>query len=170
MLAMLLAGSACAGGPSSTSSEDAPAAATNGDLVTSEKVDGIGTVLADADGMTLYTTDAEDGGTIKCVQACADFWIPLAPDGESVPKAVDGVAGTFSVVERPDQTKQVALDGRPLYTFSEDRTPGSVRGNGFEDDFDGTHFVWTAATADGSTPDTGGSGESDGSGEMDYGY
>lgn len=154
-------------------------------LVATRDVDGAGTVLVDGDGMTLYSTDAEADGSIKCVDACIDFWVPLAAAKADVPENVDGVTGKLSVLTRPDRTTQLALDGRPLYTFSEDRTPGSVKGDGFEDDFMGTHFVWTAAAADGTAPakkapsdqktpsdeDTPDEGDSGGSGDGGgYGY
>ncbi|MEQ7009343.1 hypothetical protein ABN028_24505 [Actinopolymorpha sp. B17G11] len=110
----------------------------------------MGDVLTDADGMTLYTADVEKGGTIACVDACADFWPPLTTNTAEVPTSIDGVTGELGVLERPDNTKQVTLDGRPLYTFAEDRTPGSVQGDGFEDDFGGQHFVWKIVTSDGT--------------------
>lgn len=107
-----------------------------------QAVDGFGTVLVDADGMALYTNEAESDGTIKCVGGCADFWPPLEGSADSLPSTVDGIDGEFGVTDRPDGSEQVTLDGQPLYTFAEDRTPGSVTGDGFEDDFGGDHFVW----------------------------
>jgi predicted lipoprotein with Yx(FWY)xxD motif len=71
-----------------------------------------------------------------------------------VPSGVDGVDGEFGVIARPDGSDQLTLDGRPLYTFADDSGPGSFVGDGFEDDFQGTHFVWHAVTTDGSTSDS----------------
>jgi hypothetical protein len=51
------------------------------------------------------------------------------------------------VITRPDGTKQVTDDGKPLYTFTEDST-GEVTGNDFSDDFNGQAFTWHAALSD----------------------
>ena len=46
----------------------------------------------------------------------------------------------------------MTFDGKPLYTFVQDTSPGQVTGNGFQDNFNGTTFTWTAATASGAAP------------------
>lgn len=132
----------------STAGSD-PAAEPAGDAAVSVlDIENFATVLVDAEGNTLYTTEAEDDGSVKCVDGCADFWPPVAADAGSVPDAVDGVSGEFGVVERPDGSTQLTLDGNPLYTFADDTGPGSFIGDGFEDDFQGSHFVWHAVTTD----------------------
>ncbi|WP_053205097.1 hypothetical protein [Jiangella muralis] len=154
--AALLALSAC--GSDDSSSGDTATQTTDG-IVGTLEISDFGTVLTDADGNTLYTTDAEADGTIHCVDGCEDFWPPVAATSSDVPSGVSGVSGTFAVADRPDGSQQLTLDGKPLYTFSEDSGPGSFTGDGFEDDFQGTHFVWHAVTTDGSAPsssDTGG--------------
>jgi hypothetical protein len=59
------------------------------------------------------------------------------------------VAG-LAVIDRPDGSKQLAVAGKPLYTFSQD-SPGKVTGDGVSDDFSGQHFTWHAVLADGTT-------------------
>lgn len=173
---VLLLAAACGGTETSTTSQSDKAADASSDAIVGvQTVDGVGDVLTNAEGMTLYTADVEKDGTIVCVDACAEFWPPLATAGAEVPTTVEGIEGEFGVLERPDQTKQLTLDGHPLYTFAEDRTPGSVRGDGFEDDFGGQHFVWKIVTADGTAAedtkppadDSGGSDGGDG-GLYDY--
>jgi predicted lipoprotein with Yx(FWY)xxD motif len=146
--AALLALTACG---SDDSGSGGDATQTVDGIVGTRQIPDFGTVLTDADGNTLYTTEAEDDGTIRCVEGCADFWPPLAPTAE-IPSDVDGVDGEFGVIARPDGSDQLTLDGMPLYTFADDTGPGSFIGDGFEDDFQGTHFVWHAVTTDGSTP------------------
>lgn len=123
---------------------------------TTESVDGVGPVLVDADGMTLYTNEAESDGRVRCVGACTDFWPPATGNA---PQEIAGVDGAFGDVARPDGGRQLTLDGQPLYTYRDD-SPGSAQGDGFEDDFRGDHFVWHAVRASGSEPadDTGGGG------------
>lgn len=111
-----------------------------------------GTVLVDADGMPVYTNEAEASGAIKCVDACLDFW-PAVEAGGGVPEAVEGVDGSFGKTARPDGTEQVTLDDQPLYTFAQDKGADAAEGDGFEDDFQGSHFVWHVVTADDSSTD-----------------
>lgn len=105
----------------------------------------LGRILVDAGGRTLYFADQETDGTIRCVDDCLDFWFPAT--GE--PAGVDGM----DVLRRSDDgTTQLTYDGKPLYTFQLDKTPGDAKGNSVEDDFGGTHFVWHVVTLGDSAP------------------
>lgn len=159
IVAAVLIGFAMSGCGDSGGSDEA--AGGSGAQLTTAEVDGVGTVLVDADGMTLYTNEAESDGRVRCVGACVDFWPPAVGD---VPSEVEGVDGTFADVERPDGTRQLTLDGQPLYTFAED-SRGTADGDGFEDEFRGDHFVWHAVTASAEEP----SSDDDGGGGI-YGY
>jgi predicted lipoprotein with Yx(FWY)xxD motif len=108
-------------------------------------------VLADADGATLYSADVEAGGKIKCEDDCASIWVPAAASADDAASASDELGLGLGTVMRPDGGEQLTLDGAPLYSFAEEGS-GELTGDGFEDDFQGTHFVWTAARASGSTP------------------
>jgi predicted lipoprotein with Yx(FWY)xxD motif len=114
---------------------------------------GMGKILVNGSGMTLYINDIDSADTIKCVGECATEWPPVkVPSGTTVDKKVAGVTGAFTVVTRPDGSKQLAIDGHPLYTFVRDRTPGMVRGNGFVDEGSGTTLTWHALTPTGAMP------------------
>jgi len=128
-----------------------------------DNVDGIGAVLVDDQGAALYTPDEEADGKIRCTGGCTGFWTPL-PAG-SPTTAADSVDRRLADVERPDGTRQVTYDGRPLYRFTEDGGAGKVTGDGFKDTFGGTEFTWRAVTADGVSA---GGGSSDAGGG--YGY
>lgn len=145
----VLAGSGC-GGAGGAGDSGVAAGGSGAQLATAD-ASGLGTVLVDDEGMTLYTNEAERDGHVRCVGACTRFWPPAVGDA---PSTVDGVDGTFAEVERPDGTRQLTLDGQPLYTFAED-SPDSADGDGFEDDFRGEHFVWhaVAVSAGESSPD-----------------
>jgi predicted lipoprotein with Yx(FWY)xxD motif len=130
------------------SDSDGETAARSG-LVSVADVDGTD-VLADAQGRTLYTTTAEKGGTIKCVDACTSFWAPVTASAAQAEQAAADLETDLAVVERPDGEQQLTFNGRPLYSFT-DEDAGKLEGDGFEDDFQGTHFLWEAArTAGGS--------------------
>ena len=95
---------------------------------------GDGWVLVDERGMTLYTTDRDEGtpGRSSCDAACATIWPPLAAPADAKP-----VAG-WSTVPREDGSLQWAYRGKPLYLYSLDPSRGSSFG-------DGVDSVWRTA-------------------------
>jgi predicted lipoprotein with Yx(FWY)xxD motif len=91
-----------------------------------------GDVLVAANGDTLYTYDKDTPGHSACTGGCAAVW----PPAEAGPKAQ--AHGDFSIITRPDATRQWAYKDKPLYTYRLDGGPGSISG----DDTDG---VWHVA-------------------------
>lgn len=75
-------------------------------------------------GMTLYTFDRDQLGASSCNAACAVSWPPFAA------KADDRTQGDYTVITRDDGSKQWALKGRPLYTWSKDAKAGDKTGDG----------------------------------------
>lgn len=146
-VAAILVLAACGGDDDTTTDSEGDTSS-----LSTATVDAVGTVLVDADGMPVYTNEAEASGTIECVDACLDFW-PAVEVGDGVPESVEGVDGTFGTTSRPDGTEQVTLDDQPLYTFVQDEGADAAKGDGFEDDFQGNHFVWHVVTADASSTD-----------------
>jgi predicted lipoprotein with Yx(FWY)xxD motif len=53
------------------------------------------------------------------------------------------VTGTIGTITRSDGTKQVTLDGRPLYTYSGDTGAGTVTGQGVKG-------IWWAVSPSGA--------------------
>lgn len=86
-----------------------------------------GKALVDDKGMTLYTFDKDAEGKSNCNGKCAENWPPLMASGEA--KAM----GEWSVITRDDGSKQWAYKGDPLYTWIQDKKPGDVTGDGFND-------------------------------------
>jgi predicted lipoprotein with Yx(FWY)xxD motif len=143
--AVLLA--ACGSSGYNVGSQGSTAAAGAAGTVAVRQVSGVGNVLVDSKGLALYSPDQEASGKVLCTGSCVAFWMPL-PAGTAAPATVSGV-GMLGTVTRPDGTKQVTVDGKPLYTFAED-SPGNVKGNGFSDAFGGQHFTWHAILASGT--------------------
>ena len=137
---------ACGGGDDSDNG-DATAAASGMGLVSVQDVDGTD-VLVDSEGKTLYTADVEQDG-ILCVEACTSFWDPVGASASEADAASADLGLDLGVVSRPDGAKQLSFKGLPLYTFTEEGS-GQLDGDGFVDDFQGTHFEWAAATAAGA--------------------
>jgi predicted lipoprotein with Yx(FWY)xxD motif len=105
---------------------------------------GVGSVLVDGSGKTLYTNEQERDGSIQCTAECLGFWQPvLAPSGGAPATPVAGL----SVVHRSDTGQdQLAFNAAPLYTFTLDK-PGDATGNNVKDAFGGKDFTWHAAAA-----------------------
>ena len=76
-----------------------------------------GTVLADWNGMTLYTLPAAG----MCVDRCLDTWTPLTAPMAAVP------SGDWTLVRRPGGVMQWAHEGQALYRCTEDVVPGDTR-------------------------------------------
>ena len=91
--------------------------------------------------------EVEKDGKIHCVDACTSFWEPVVASDADVDKASTDLRDALGVVNRPDGESQLTYDGLPLYTFAEEGA-GELTGDGFTDDFQGTKFVWAAATTD----------------------
>jgi predicted lipoprotein with Yx(FWY)xxD motif len=90
---------------------------------------GIGTILADADGLTLYASTEDGELSSGCTDECTDTWPPLlVEDGDTIVASnVDGeLVTTF---ERDDGTVQVAIDGHPLYRYADDEERHDVNGH-----------------------------------------
>ena len=141
---------AACGSDSGADNNDTATAASPG-VVSVRSVNGTN-VLADAQGMTLYSADVEKSGTIHCTGMCTSFWAPADASASQAKSAAADLDLKLGTVQRPDGGPQLTFDGRPLYTFTQEG-PGELSGDGFVDDFNGTHFEWSAATTDAqSTP------------------
>jgi predicted lipoprotein with Yx(FWY)xxD motif len=157
--AMCVLVSACGVNRQANNYQPAANNSTQGGSTISEKtIHGVGKVLVSQTGMTLYSPEQEADGHILCTAACTRFWQPLSlSKGAKAPTKGPGVPGKLSVVDRPDGTKQVAFDGKPLYQFVEDGNPGDTNGNNFQDNFGGHQFSWQVVTV-GKAPSANGSG------------
>jgi predicted lipoprotein with Yx(FWY)xxD motif len=145
---VILVIAACGGGGDNGAEESAPAGSDAATTVSVSSADGVGDVLVDEEGSALYAAVQEADGMVRCTEACAAIWVPLTVAGE--PTGSDGLGADLGVVTRPEGTRQVTFDGRPLYTFVEDTGAKSVTGNGFSDTFgDLGLFEWHVATPTG---------------------
>jgi len=124
--------------------------ATSGVTVETEDNPQLGAILADGSGFTLYTL-TNGTSPVLCTGTCATFWPPLVlPAGMAEPTAGPGVSG-LGVTSNANGT-QVTAGGLPLYTFTEDSSPGQANGEGLSS-FGGTwHVVKEGAAAPGCTP------------------
>ena len=94
--------------------------------VSSQYAAGLGTILTDSAGRTLYTFTKDQSGVSNCYDACATYWPPLL--SETPPSAQAGFNGAFATTTRTDGSHQVTYNGMPLYYFIADKNPGDVHG------------------------------------------
>jgi len=96
-------------------------------------VPGLGPVLVDGQGLTLYLYASDkQGSPSRCSGICAVQWPPLVlPSGVAAPVAGPGLkAGLLGTAPRTDGTTQITYNGWPLYLWPPDRTPGTATGQG----------------------------------------
>jgi predicted lipoprotein with Yx(FWY)xxD motif len=170
-LALLALALAACGGDDDSDSGSPQAANTNGgQTISVESIGGAGEVLVDAQGRALYTNDQDSGKKVACTDECLGFWPPVEAPASGGPTASDSVVqAKLGMLRRPDGSRQVTFDGKPLYRFAEDG-PGEVTGDGFTDSFGGTTFVWTVAASPGGEPSTDETTTSDGDDSGGGGY
>ena len=151
-------GSSYSGGSGGSTGSGSKAVAKSASVAV-KNVNGVGRVLVDAKGSALYSPDQEKNGTIRCTGSCTSIWLPLTlPHGASRPSAGSSLMSKLGTVMRPDGKTQVTFDGKPLYRFAEDSSPGKVSGNGVSDSFAGKSFTWHVASTGKTKSSSGGGG------------
>jgi predicted lipoprotein with Yx(FWY)xxD motif len=140
------AGAASASSSSGTGKPvSSSSSATGGMALAGAEVSGLGTVLVDSEGFTVYEFAKDQGPTSSCYGACEEGWPPLTTEGK--PTAGEGaMSSQLGTTKRKDGTLQVTYAGHPLYTFVEDESPGEANGNE-SDAFGGK---WSALDESGS--------------------
>lgn len=89
----------------------------------------LGQILVDSKGMTLYLQEKDKPGKPACDTSCLGAWPPLAaPASGSATYGAGLDASKFTTVTAADGSKQLAVDGFPLYTFVSDKKAGDVTG------------------------------------------
>jgi predicted lipoprotein with Yx(FWY)xxD motif len=151
---------ACGGGggsPGGAGSTGGSHPAGNTAVVTTRHLAGLGTVLVSASGKTIYSPEQETHGQIRCTGSCLSFWFPVTVTSATGLHAPSGLTGVLGTIHRHDDGRtQLTYNGRPLYTFKLDQSPGQARGSNFTDSFGGTSFTWQAVTASGAASGPGG--------------
>ena len=121
----------CGGGGYGDSAATAAAGGPRASIGTSNG-GGLGTILVDSKGRTLYLFRSDSGSRSTCLGACAGTWPPLTASGKrSVSaRAAASLVGTST---RPDGERQVTYNDHPLYLYAGDEKAGDTRGQGLTD-------------------------------------
>lgn len=121
-----------------------PGADSGAAVLTVSSAAGVGPVVVDAKGLTVYDFHKDKGTTPSCYGACAQVWPPVLTEGD--PQVGEGAsAAKLGTTERKDGTIQVTYAGHPLYTYAADQKPGEAKGN----DVDSFGAEWYALKASG---------------------
>ena len=107
-----------------------------------KKNKALGEVVTDSSGMTLYRFDKDTASPPKtnCEGDCATAWPPVPASDATAAAGMDKTL--LGEVTRADGTKQLTLDGWPLYRYAKDTKAGDTKGQGVQ----GT---WYASAPDG---------------------
>ncbi|MGZ4414312.1 MAG: COG4315 family predicted lipoprotein [Gaiellaceae bacterium] len=106
---------------------------------------GLGRVLVDGRGRTLYLFEKDRRGKSACTGQCAGFWPPLIASGK--PLAAAGArASLLGTTKRADGRLQVTYNHHPLYTFVKDTRKGQTNG----EEVDAFGAEWYAVSAAGA--------------------
>ena len=89
----------------------------------------LGATVTDAKGRTVYLYTPDGVGTNKstCDGGCASLWPPV-PAAEPLDAGTTGL--TLTAITRTDGTKQLAINGSPVYLYAGDSKAGDVAGQG----------------------------------------
>ncbi len=92
-------------------------------------VTGLGAVLTNAAGRTLYRFDGDTAQppVSSCDGGCAQSWPPVLVEG-SAPRVKGVDPALLGTVTRTDGKKQLTVAGWPQYTFKDDGKPGEAKG------------------------------------------
>jgi len=136
-----------AGGPFRPASS-AAASSASAITISAKSVPGVGTVLVNSQGQTLYMLTSEQGGKITCTDdiGCTKVWPDTElPKGVTTAIAGSGVqASLLGTVKNADGDLYVTYHGWPLYTFGGDTVPGQANGEAVTG-FGGAWYVLSTA-------------------------
>ncbi|HWF75205.1 MAG TPA: hypothetical protein VG186_17800 [Solirubrobacteraceae bacterium] len=131
-LAVLVTVAACGGTSTTTTKATSSAPKTVPAVEIATKAEpGLGTVLVDSAGRTLYQFLPDGGKKVTCTGSCAAIWPPVVLPSGAKPAAAGGVkASLLGSDPNPSGGRVVTYAGWPLYTYVSDTSPGAHTGEG----------------------------------------
>ena len=103
-------------------------ASASGDLAVADS--SLGKIIVDSKGMTAYyfTKDKANSGKSVCSGDCLVAWPSI--EATTDPPTGAGITAKLGTITRDDGSKQVTVDGLPIYLFQKDKAPGDITGQG----------------------------------------
>ncbi len=130
-VAVLVGASLAAGCGSSASSSGTTTSQTTsgGTTISTGTVTGLGTVLVNAQGLTLYVFAPDKHASVTCTGACASVWPPVQLTAGQTAVAAGGAKQTLLGSDPiPGGGRVVTYSGWPLYTYVADTAAGVAQG------------------------------------------
>jgi predicted lipoprotein with Yx(FWY)xxD motif len=90
---------------------------------------GLGKILVDSQGRTLYLFEQDTGTKSTCSGGCATAWPPLRASGK-LTAGGGAKASLLGTTPRSDGKPQVTYNGHPLYGYQGDSQAGDTNGQG----------------------------------------
>jgi predicted lipoprotein with Yx(FWY)xxD motif len=159
----------CGGGSQKPTTSSSPAGSSGSSsnpatMFSTASVSGLGTVVVDGKGMTVYILTSGGHTNVPCNDAsgCTGLWpdLPL-PKGVSAAKAGTGIkASLLGTKKLSDGETYPTYNGWLMYEYSGDSGPAQSKGQGIKS-FGGT---WYVLNASGNPVTTSAGGSSGGSG------
>ena len=152
------------GGGGEARALEPPKTASGGPATVGVATSGLGKILVDSSGRTIYLFKKDSGTGSACSGACASAWPPVRANGK--PTVGGGAdASLVGTTTRSDGKPQVTYNGHPLYLYQGDQKPGDTTGQGST----GFGAAWWALSpagneVTGQASSSGGGGSSDGGG------
>jgi predicted lipoprotein with Yx(FWY)xxD motif len=104
---------------------------TSSGAVKTRRIKGLGVVLVNPKGRTLYVFMRDKQRHVTCTASCARYWPPLKWKGSSQPTAGGLAKSKFLGSDKdPAGGKVVTYNKWPLYTYVADSAAGQANGEG----------------------------------------
>jgi predicted lipoprotein with Yx(FWY)xxD motif len=112
-----------------TASPAPPKTASGGSATVGAATTGLGKILVDSKGRTIYLFKKDTGTKSACSGDCASDWPPVRASGK--PTVGGGASASLvGTAARADGKPQVTYNGQPLYLYAGDEKPGDTNGQG----------------------------------------
>jgi predicted lipoprotein with Yx(FWY)xxD motif len=97
--------------------------------LSTKNLSGLGVVLVNGEGRTLYVFAPDMAKKVTCTGSCAQVWPPLKVSAGQKPSMSGGVkASLVASASSPEGGQVVTYHGWPLYTYVADASPGTAHG------------------------------------------
>ena len=116
----------------STAAALAPSGSAARATTVATAANGLGRILVDGRGRTLYLFEKDKRAQSECSGVCIAYWPPLLAKGKWI--GINGVKQSLlASIRRADGSRQLTYAGHPLYLFSGDTKRGQTNGEGLTD-------------------------------------
>jgi predicted lipoprotein with Yx(FWY)xxD motif len=97
--------------------------------ISTRRIPGLGVVLVNSKGLTLYMFVPDKRTKVTCVGTCAAVWPPVKlPKGAKAVASGAAKASLLGSDPNPAGGRVVTYNKWPLYTYVADRSPGQAKG------------------------------------------